>query len=515
MKRRAFLLCLASLAWAQVPTVGPQIPRYDQLRFPPLRPVELPKVESHTLSNGMRVLLLEDHSLPLASGIALIRTGSLFDPPEKVGLADITGAVLRTGGTSTRTGEQLDRELEDLAASIESSIGDTVGTVSFSCLSENLNQVLQLFKEVLTTPAFRQDKLDLAKTQRRSLIARRNDDPAGIAAREFRQIVYGRNTPYGWRMEYEHLERIQREDLVAFHDRYFFPGNILLAIQGDFAAEQMLQKLETLFGDWKVSRPPVPQFPPVTSQPQPGLFVASKTDINQTFFRIGHVGSTFRDPDYPALSVMADILGGGFSSRLFVKVRTQLGYAYHVSASWNAEYLHPGLFTIAGSTKSESTVDTLRTILAELQRLRSEEVSDEELRVAKDTVLNSFVFNFDQPSKILTRLARYRYYGYPDDFIFQYQKAVAGVTKRDVLEVARKWIRPEQLTIVAVVHPGQLREPLSKLGLPIQEIDLTIPPPRKPEPPGKPAAQSSANPSRVQAAIVAEAARGLLQLPLP
>ena len=209
-------------------------------------------------------------------------------------------------------------------------------------------------------PSFRQDKIDLAKTELRSGISRRNDDPHGIAEREFTEIVYGHNTPYGWRLEYATVDRIQRDDIVQFYQRYFFPANVMLAVMGDFSAAEMKAKLEKLFADWTVKQPPVPPFPAVNAKPAPGIFLATKTDVTQTFFTLGHLGGELRDKDYPALEVMADILGGGFHSRLFQRVRTQLGYAYSVSAAWGANYDHPGLFEISGSTKSASTTDTIQ-----------------------------------------------------------------------------------------------------------------------------------------------------------
>lgn len=469
----ALLLAACSLMPAQ------EAPAVEELKFPPLRPVEIPKIETYTLPNGMRLYLLENRELPLVGGFALVRTGNLFDPPEKIGLASLTGDVLRTGGTAQKTGDEIDEQLENLAASVESGIGETSGTVSFNCLRQDVDEVLSVFKELLTAPAFRQEKLDLAKTQYRSMIARRNDDAGAIASREFAAIVYGRDNPYGWRMEYEHLERISREDLVAFHRRYFFPANILLAVQGDFSAAEMKAKIEKLFADWQVKQPPVPPFPELKMRPAPGVYLAEKQDVNQTFFRIGHLGGLLRDPDYPALEVMADILGGGFSSRLFAKVRTQLGYAYSVGAAWGANYNHPGLFRIAGSTRSEATTETIRAVLEEIERLRSAEVTDEELKTAQDAVLNSFVFNFDQPAKTLNRLVIYDYYGYPKDFIFNYQKAVAKVTKQDILRVAQKYLRPDELVIVAVGKPADFGTPLAALNLPVHKIDLTIPEPKR------------------------------------
>src|ERR1700728_1931040 len=204
------------------------LPSYKDLKYPPLPPLKVPEPTEVTLSNGIKVLLLEDHELPLISGAALIRTGNLFDPPNKKGLAGITGEVLRSGGTKARTGDQIDQDLENVAASIESQIGESSGTLSFSCLKENTDQVLALFRELLTAPEFRQDKVDLTTTQSRSEISRRNDDASGISEREFTNLVYGRNTPYGWMIEYADIDNIDREDLVNFYRSYYFPANITL-----------------------------------------------------------------------------------------------------------------------------------------------------------------------------------------------------------------------------------------------------------------------------------------------
>ncbi len=467
------LLLITGLVWAQ------GLPSYKDLEFPPLGQVEIPEPETHTLKNGMKLFLLENHELPLIGGFALVRTGNLFDPPDKIGLAGFTGQVLRSGGTKEKTGDEIDEQLENIAASVESSIGETSGSVGFNCLKENIDEVLAVYKELMTAPEFRADKLDLAKTRTRSMIARRNDDAGGIASREFAEIIYGRDNSYGWRMEYEHVDNIQREDLVAFHQRYFFPANVALAIQGDFDATQMKTKLEKLFADWTVTQEPAPPFPPVTAKPAPGINLAVKDDVNQTFFRLGHLGGLLNDEDYPALEVMADILGGGFSSRLFTKVRTEKGWAYNVGANWGANYNHPGVFRISGSTKSESTTDTLELIRQEIDRVRTEEVTGAELQSAKDKVLNSFVFAFDRPSKTLNRLVTYSYHNYPKDFIFQYQKAVAEVTKADVLRVAKRYLSPEDFAIVAVGKQSDFGRPLAELNLPVTPIDLTIPEPEQ------------------------------------
>lgn len=447
----------------------------SQLKYPPLKEIQIPDITTFTLSNGMRVYLLENHELPLVTGTALVRTGNLFDPPDKVGLAGMTGSLMREGGTRTKTGDQLDEQLENIAASVESSIGETSGQVSFSTLKENTDEVLGVFHDVLTEPEFRPDKIDLTKIRLRSSILRRNDDADSIAEREYASIVYGRDNPYGWRTEIPTINNIQREDLVAFYKRYFFPENVLLAVYGDFSIPAMRSKLEDLFGAWKYKQAPAPAFPAVQKKPSPGVFLAAKDDVNQAFLNVGHFGGVLKDKDTPALQIMADILGGGFSSRLFKRVRTQLGYAYGIGASWGVQYTHPGLFQVTGSTKSESTVDTLRVVREEVERIRTTLVTDDELRTAKDTVLNGFVFAFDTPAKTLSRMMRYEYYGYPRDFIFQYQKAIAAVTKEDVLRVAKQHLDPAAFTVVAVGNPKEFGTPLSALGMPVSDIDLTIP----------------------------------------
>jgi predicted Zn-dependent peptidase len=475
----SLVLCMAAGAQTEV-RHAIVLPSYKDLKYPPLPPLKVPDPTEITLSNGMKVLLLEDHELPLISGAALIRTGNLFDPPDKRGLAGITGEVLRSGGTKTRTGDQLDQDLENVAASIESQIGETNGTLSFSCLKENTDQVLALFRDLLTGPEFRQDKVDLSKTQSRSEISRRNDDPGGIAEREFSDIVYGRNTPYGWSIEYADIDNIQRDDLIRFYHRYYFPANITMEIIGDFSTADMKGKLEQVLGSWQYTQPAIPAFPKVEEKAAPGVYLASKDDTTQTFFHVGELGGELRDKDYPALEVAGEILGGGFSSRLFQSVRTKHGWAYNISANWAANYDHLGTFQISGSTQSAHTVDTLKAIGDELEKIRTTEVSDEELQTAKDTVLNGFVFNFDRPSKTINRLMIYQYYGYPKDFIFQYQKAIAAVTKADVLRVAQQHFQPKNLSYVAVGNPKDFGTPLASLGRKVEPIDLTIPEP-KPE----------------------------------
>ncbi len=483
MKNLLFLTMIATAgAWGQASVAPAPIPgtpaSYRDLRFPPLKHIPIPDVTTYTLPNGMRIYLLEDHELPIVSGTVRVRTGNLFDPADKVGLASITGVVMRSGGTPSKTGDQLDEELENIAASVESNIGESTGSVSFSTLKENTGEVMGIFKDVLTQPEFRQEKIDLAKSEMRSGIARRNDDAHGVADREFADIVYGKDSPYGWQIEYATLDRIGHGDVVGFYKRYFFPANMLMAVWGDFSTPDMKAKLASLFADWNYQQPAVPPFPPVREKAQPGIYVAQKDDVTQTFFMEGHLGGELKDKDFPALEVMADILGGGFQSRLLQRVRTQLGLAYEISADWGAHYDHPGLFEIGGSTKSASTAETLKAIQQEIERVRTTEVSADELETARQTVLNSLVFAFDTRTKTLGRLLNYEYYDYPKDFIDRYQKGLEAVTRADVLRVAREHVHAGDMTVVAVGKADEFQKSLATLGLPVSSIDLTIPEPK-------------------------------------
>jgi len=473
---KRFILILTAALAASAQTAP--IPSYKQLVYPPLKAVTPPEPVEITLSNGMRVFLLENHELPILHGFAMVRTGNLLDPSDKRGLSQVMAEVMRSGGTRAKTGDQIDEELENVAASVESSMGETSATVGFSGLKETEDQLLAVFKDVLTSPEFRQDKIDLSLNQFKGGIARRNDEAGEIPRRELLSLLYGRDNSYGWSTEYEHLNNIKRQDLVNFYQRYYFPKNIMLAVYGDFTVAQMRAKLETLFGGWTVQQPNVPAFPKVTAKPAPGIYFAEKPDVTQTFFSIGHLGGMLRDKDYPALEVATNILGEGFKSRLMAQIRTKLGYAYSIGASWAANYNHPGTFRIGGSTKSASTVETIQAIKVEIEKMRTAEVTPVELAEAKQAVLNSFVFFFDSPEKTLTRVLQYAYHGYPKDFLFQYQKSIESVTRADVLRVMKQYIQPDQLTIVAVGNPKEMPKPLSTLG-PVNVIDLTIPEPKQ------------------------------------
>ncbi len=470
------LLAYLLPAFSKTPNDTPK--HYTELVFPPLPEVKLPDYTRFQLANGLTVYLVEDHELPLVSGTALIRTGDRWEPGNQVGLAQLTGTVMRSGGTQRRSANELNTLLEQRAASVETSISRAAGSASFSSLSEDTETVLGVFAEVLQQPAFAVDQVELAKTQAKGTIARRNDDPGGIANREFRKLIYGEASPYARTIEYQTLDNISRADLVKFHQQYFHPESTLLGIVGDFDTATMRQLVETRFGNWKPATQPQPPLPQVTQAKTGGIFVVDQPQLTQSTILVGHLGGLENSPDYPALSVMNEVLNG-FGGRLFNEIRTRQGLAYSVYAFWSAQPDYPGVFIAGGQTRSEATVPFIQSTLSEIERIRKQAIAPEELQYAKDIVLNSFIFNFQDPAQTLNRLLRYAYYKYPEDFIFRYRQGVEATTIADVQRVAQTYLKPENLVTLVVGNQAEIKPPLSQLGQQVTAIDVTIPQPSK------------------------------------
>jgi len=455
-----------------------QVTDYKILKYPKLGDIEVPEVQQVTLANGMRLFLLEDHELPLVNVSVMIRAGSVYEPAEKIGLASITGQVMRTGGTASRTGDEIDEELEAIAASVETGIGLNSGSASMSVLKRDLDKGLSVLADVLMNPAFREDKIQLAKMQAASSISRRNDSVGAVAGREFDKLIYGADSVYARHIEYATIGSITRDDLVAFHRKYFGPNNAMLAVWGDFNTKEMIEKIEQAFDKWEKVDLQLPGVPEVKYEFRKTVSVVRKDDVNQSNVYMGHIGGLRSDPDFFALIVMNKILGGGFTGRLFKNIRSREGLAYSVYGSYSANYDYPGEFYVGCQTKSEKTVYAIQAMLREVEKIREGEVTDEELALAKDSFLNSFVFNFDTKGEIVNRLMVYEYFGYPADFLLKTKANVEKVTKADVLRVARKHLHPDKLQILAVGRPDDFDEPLSVLG-PVNEIDITIPQPKQ------------------------------------
>ena len=450
---------------------------YDQLKFSPLPEIQLPEYLRYQLDNGMVVYLVEDRDLPLIGGQALIRTGSRFEPQDKVGLAQLTGNVMRSGGTKNHLPEELNLILEQNAASIESAIDQTSGVVSFSTLTEDLANVFELFAEVIRQPAFDPEQVKLTQNQQKGAIARRNDNPQEISQREFNKLIYGAISPYARTTEYETLDNVSREDVIAFYQKFVRPENMILGIVGDFDTDQMRLMVEEKFGDWQVDTPaPALEIPTAKQKYTEGVFVVNRPNLTQSSVLLGHIGGLLNNPDYPQLSVLNGVING-FGGRLFNEVRSRQGLAYSVYGVWNPNYDYPGTFTAGGQTQSETTVAFIEAILKEVEKVQNNLITEAELANAKESILNSFVFNFQNPSQTLSRLMRYEYFGYPEDFIFQYQEGIKATTVEDVQRVAQTYLDLDKIVILVVGNASSIDSELKSFSSQITLVDISIPQP--------------------------------------
>jgi zinc protease len=452
---------------------------WKKIPIPPLhafKPVQPRRIE---LANGLVIFLQEDHELPFINGTILIRGGSRDEPAAKVGLVSLYGQTWRTSGTATVDGDKLDDEMEAKAARIETSGGSASTTVRWSSLKKDFDPVFAATLDVLLHPAFKPEKLQLAKRQMESSIARRNDDASGIAIREALKLVYGATNPYARQAEYTTVEAVTLDDLKAWHDRTVVPNSIIVGVSGDFDGAAMEAKLRAAFeplprgADFKTAD--------ITfTAPTKNINFVEKDDVNQSNVLIVGLGTERRNPDYYALSVMNEVFSGGFGSRVVQNVRTKLGLAYGVGGAFGASYDHPGVFYVEAGTKSTTTVAATQAMLDEINRLKTAPPTPSELSKAKDQVLNSFIFNYDSPEKTLNEQVTLAFYGYPSDFLEKYKTGIEQVTSADVSRVANKYVDASKLAIVVVGNQDEIKPKLDTLG-PVTPIDITIPPP-----PGKP-----------------------------
>jgi zinc protease len=477
----AAVLLLTSFAFAQ--SVPPAPPRkstgaaplsYKDLKPSALRLYEPPQPARFQLSNGMKVLLLENHETPLVSVTALIRAGSVFDPPDRAGLAALAGALLRSGGVNRRTPERLDADLEALGTTIESNISETSGTVTMSSLKETLGESLALFRAVLEEPSFRQDRIDFQRAAAINAIGRRNDDPAAALDYEFRARIHGQESARARRPEYSTIGRITRGDITAFYRRYFFPANVVLALAGDFDTAQMKDSLESLFGGWKNDQAPVGEFPK-DANPSVGGYLAVKPGLRETYFTAGRSGGFFNDKDDAAAEVAAAVLGAGFGKRLATRAPEASGSTRELHAEWRPGFGVPGAFSVTGASRPQDTGEAIRTVFGEIEKLRTTETTEEDLRIAREAVLIRFSSGLDKPAKALEMLAKLEYYGYSADALQRFQKAVAAVTRADVLRAAKEQLDPAGLTVVAFSSLTGFEKPLHPGAGADMPIDLTIP----------------------------------------
>lgn len=472
----ALALCVAISA-AQTPVAkSPGSKTLASLSTAPIQ-LTIPEVGKEVkrvaLDNGLVIYLYEDHRLPLFNVSVMVRCGSIFDSNEKAGLSGLVGTVMRTGGSTDISGDSLNILLEFLGGSIETSVGTESGSANLSVLAKDQNLGLRLLADVLRHPAFPEDKLELAKTDVKDQIKRRNDDPNGVANRYFSNTLYA-DHPYGRITDWTTIKAITVADLKEYHKRFFVPNNILIGISGDFDSNALLNQIKSLFGDWPKAAEPQPAYPPVEMAAHPGVYLVPK-DINQAYINIGKLGIKRDNPDRYAIQLMNYILGGGsFTSRLTSRVRSDEGLAYRTGSQFEISSRDLGTFNAYCQTKAASAHKAISIIMEEIRKIHEQGATADELKEAKDATVNRLVFNFDTPGKIVRNLMSLEFDGWPADFYKSYLDNYRNVTLDDIKRVAATYLTPDSMSFVVVGKSETFDRPLDDLGS-ITNIELTDP----------------------------------------
>jgi len=458
---------------------SPAAERLGVMIFPPLLwapPAIGIDVEREVLSNGIVLFLYPDRTLPLLDVIGIFRGGRLYEPPDRAGLARIAASQIRAGGTASMTADALNDELETLAASIEMSSGDEALEIRLNLLSKHTERGLELLADVLRGPAFDAGQLELARGRLLEELRRRRDDPRELLYKEFSALHYSDRHPLGAEPTVASLTGITRDDLTAFHRRFIRPDNLILGIAGDFDKESLVELLERLLGGWSVrDRLSLPPIPPVKTVAKPGVALINKP-VPQSAIALGHFGVDRTNPDREAIELMNLILGGGgLISRLGKRVRSSEGLAYSVGSRFGTDGREPGLFQVIGATRTEAAPQAVAAMIEEIKRLREAPVTAAELEVANDAVTNSFLFRFTDPADTIRQLMLLEFMDLPRDYYQTLLGRYRAVTPERLQQVARRYLRPDELAIVVVGDAKALEPALARFG-PVKTLSSAGPP---------------------------------------
>jgi zinc protease len=488
----AGLLTLAGGAMAQVKD-------YREIQTPPLRAFTMPQPKRVELASGVVIFLQEDHELPLIRGSIVIRGGARDIPPEKAGLLGTYTGAWRTGGTIWKSGEELDELLESRGARIETTGDEDSTALRFDMLKGDFDALYPIVVELLTYPELPQAKIDLARTQIESGIARRNDNPGQILSRESAKLGYGADSPYVREATYATVRSITRQDVVALHRRFFHPSDMIVGVTGDFDTAKMEATLRRTFDSFP--KEPRTKKPDDSGHPaKPGYYFVAKEDVTQSSIAVVHPATLLRsDPDYFPAIVFNEILSGGFSGRLMNRLRTELGLTYGAGGGLGAGWDHPTLFSASMSTKSGTTMQAVEALRAEVAAVQTKPFTADELQHAKESILNAFIFTADSREKVLNQRMMLEFYGYPADFYQRYPENIQKVTADDLVRVAKTYIHPDQFRVLILGNEKDFDKPLSSLGT-VTKLDITTP---EPPPAVKSTGSASAAPLSSNAAGIA------------
>lgn len=399
--------------------------------------------------NGMTVLVLEQHFLPIVEIHALVKVGSAQDPPEKAGLSNLVSSLLDEG-TATRTSKQLAEQIDFVGGSLEAHAGEDFSTATVRILEKDIGLGFTLLADILQHPVFPKQEFERVRGQILGEISSDNDDPGHVAMKVFNQLVF-QNHPYRWPVNgtEETLRKIVLADVQNFYAKEYLPNQVILTIVGDVTVEQATDLVQTHFGSWKKGPvQPRPVKKPATIDKKVVQLI--EKDLTQSTIVVGHLGISRTNPDFYAVTVMNHILGaGGFSSRLMDSIRDKQGLAYGITSHYDTRAM-PGSFWINLQTRTETTNQAINSVLSEMKAIREAPVSEQELADAKAFLMGSFPLRLDSTAKLAQVLAQVEFFGLGFDYFSQYPKWIERVTKDDVLRVAKQYLDPQHYALVVV-----------------------------------------------------------------
>ncbi len=434
---------------------------------PPGAPIgfHAPIPAEHRLRNGLRVLLIERHEVPLVSISLAVRSGEDTDPAGKAGLSSLALDLLDEG-TATRDAVAIARGFEDLGARYGTAADADSSRLTVTALSDTLDPALELFADVALHPAFRDADVERVRVERLGQIAQALDDPQSVGQHVLSRVIFGEKHPWGYPGEgtVRSVKSITRKDLIAWHRSWFRPSNAALLVVGDTDASKLLPILEARFGAWKEGKAPKPLR---LERPRSGTRVVTlvdKPDAPQSQIWIGEVGVASAAPDVFPVRVMNNILGGSFNSRLNGNLRTEHAYSYGVFSFYDT-HREAGPFVAAGGVVSDRTADALGEFMKELRRMKSGEVTDAELADAKESLIRAIPALFASDEQTAGAYARAWAHGLPLDYYATYQQRVRAVTKAEVAQAARDRLHPDDMAIVVVGPASHIAPKIESLGL--------------------------------------------------
>jgi zinc protease len=423
--------------------------------------LHMPPHEKFLLKNGLTVLLLEKHGVPMINLFAIVKTGATADPVGEEGLASITAGSLRKG-TKKRTAQQFAADLDYIGGDLEADAGADFSSVSAEFLTKDLARGLELFSDALLHPTFPQGEVEKLLAQSIDGVRGAKDDPQQVLGLYYDGYLYGMH-PYGRPAGGDEvsLQRIKRDAIVRFYETNYAPGNTLLAVAGEFNGAEMHKKLEDVFGGWPTRTVPPAQIAPTPPLKGKRLLLVDKDDATQTYFAFGNIGIARNDPDRVAIRVVNTILGGRFTSELNEALRVESGYTYGASSFFDSRKA-PGPFGISSFTKNETTTPAIDLALQVLEKLHKDGVTDEQLKSAKSYIKGQFPPNIETSRQLAQIIATHEFYGLGDDDINQFEARVDAVTPELAKQVIQKHFPAESLAFVLIGKASAIGKAVEK-----------------------------------------------------